>query len=45
MQCSTWLYCCNEKINATRQQIIGTTMSLSTANRHGYPRAPITETL
>jgi hypothetical protein len=33
--CSTWLCCCNEKINAPRLQITGGATSLSTANRNG----------
>src|SRR6516162_11463423 len=34
-QCSTWLCCCNEKINVQRRQITGGAISLSTASPNG----------
>ena len=34
-QCSTWLCCCNEKINVQRRPITGGAISLSTASPNG----------
>jgi hypothetical protein len=35
MQCSTWLCCCNEKINVLRRQVTGGAISLSTVSPNG----------